>query len=238
MPSFSLAGLRKDACNGHSVMALSVDGAQVFCFIGWMQHTQPDMLSMNSCGSNEAMNVARVLAGFKADGRYSQARDIEVRGAQLFARQQMVAFGMMPMHLSAEAKAYAIELQGYAAHHAMQAQYFVTAAIEQDRFYSAVADKYRERALQRQGMAEREFLRIANVRGLFDTPCMSDAHAIEAPTPDATTIAATLYREQAIAAYGRYASYCARADVAPVAFAEWFADLYMGNETNPACNWN
>lgn len=238
MASISLSSIRKDACNGHSVMLLAIDGKAFFSFIAWMQHTQADCLSLNEGGSKDTLNVARALVGLPLDMRYSFAQALKAKAAQLFARQQSVAAEM------AKAR-YVRQLQCFAAYHAQSAQNHVIAALHQDDNYSGVADTYRERAIRDQRTAAARFQAIAGVLGLFDTPCMDDAHAVEcepskveAAKPEPMADKRASYREKAFNAYGRYAVYCARADVAPYPFPEWFADLYMGNETNPACNWN
>ena len=245
MASFSLSSLRKDACNGNSVFALSVDGVQVMCFIGWMQQSHSDMISLNTGGSAFTLSAARALAGFKTDGRYTQARDFVIRAAALFARQQTVAMEMNPLHMDAKKRAYVLELQGFAAHNAQQAQAHVIAAGHQDGVYDTMAEQYREQAAWCQHQARMQFQRIADVRGFFDTPSMDDAHAVEcepskveAAKPEPMADKRTSYREKAFNAYGRYAVYCARADVAPYPFAEWFADVYSGHEDDPAANWN
>jgi len=176
---------------------------------------------------------------------------------------------------------YAIQLQGYAAYDARAARVHRECAmdlIEQGRegfIVECDIANYRSSAVQDQEDARRRFEKIAGVRGLFDTPAMDDAHAVEvepsrigppfvrrvaralpvgfpvcfmtdeeiqanahAMAQARFDSASTSYRERAFNCYGRYAMYCARAAVAPLPFAEWFADCYSGNEYDRSANWN
>lgn len=244
MASFSLYSLRRDACNMNHVWALSLDGVQVFCFIGWMQHTRPDMMSLNSYGSKEQMSLARVLAGFDPDKRLRTAAMMQARFAANFRTQQTIARAMMPLHLTAEKRAYVLQLQQNAAVSAHSQRVQRERAHESaDCGLDAVEHAYL--SLYDQDNARLQFQRIAGVRGFFDTPCMDDAHAvecepskIEAAKPEPMADKRASYREKAFNAYGRYAVYCARAGVAPYPFADWFADVYSGHEDDPAANWN
>ena len=173
MPSYSLSGLRKDACNGHSVIALSVDGKQVFCFIGWMQHTCEGMPRLNDL----CLNFARGFCGLPVDRRQKFHEHSALVPATVLMIQRNIVRKMMPMQLSSEAKACAIDLQGYATHHAFKARVHVGNALRNPSLYCAEDDC--RAAIREQVWAARNFMAVAGVRGLFDTPSMDDAHAVE-----------------------------------------------------------
>ncbi|MNK49870.1 hypothetical protein D3C87_687360 [compost metagenome] len=180
MASISLGSMRKDLTGGLPVMTLAIDGKAFFCFIGWMQHTRPDMLSLNSYGSVQMLEVAKGLAGLPVNRSYRVSRTMASRLAADFARQQATARDMNPMHLNAKAKAYAIQLQRFAAHLAAQAATLTQWSLNNDNDgRHHVADEYRTAAVQQQARAANRFVTLAGVRGLFDTTCMDDAHAVE-----------------------------------------------------------
>lgn len=232
MASFSLSGLKRESCGGHPVMVLSLDGKQVFCFIGWMQHTRPEMLSLNSYGSKEILEIAKALAGFDMNRSYRISRFVPLMIEGDFRKQQAVVSQLVTVPVETR-NDYLLKLQAQAALYAMRAA--------GSRHMLACRDL----AIKAQDLARDAFRKSADVRGLFDTPPMDDSHAVECEVSRVDVPAFAYidackasYRERAYNAYGRYAMYCARACVAPYAFPEWFADCYMGHESDPAANWN
>lgn len=167
MASYSLAGLRKDACNGHSVMALSVDGVQVFCFIGWMQHTFEGMPRLTDL----CLNFARGFCGLPVDRRQKFHEHSALVPVTVLMIQRNVARAMMAEAKRVQAAMtfshdYLISLQDNAAHHAHMARVHVINANANPSLYCAQDDRIA--AVREQERAALQFSRIAGVRGFFD----------------------------------------------------------------------
>lgn len=248
MASYSLSGYRKGECNGNTVLALAVDGKAVFCFIGWMQHTRPEMLGLETYGSAHMLEMAKALAGAPMNRSYRVSRFVPAMIEGDFAKQQTTARNMAQTRAAETRTDYLVKLQTQAAHYVMRASgcRHMLACRDESQPLSSDAPDWRAMAIEAQERACDAFRKSADVRGLFDTPTMDDSHAVECEVSrveSASAIAsfetfAAKYRERAFNAYGRYAMYCARAGVAPYAFPEWFADCYAGHESDPAANWN
>jgi hypothetical protein len=273
MASISLGSMKRELCGGQFVMTLAIDGKAFFSFIGWMNNTRPDMISLNTYGSADMLELAKGLAGLKMNRSYRISRFLPTAIEGDFRRQQATARAMITQPVETK-ESYLLNLQDFSEYHARRAMgnrncamELISSGREGWHVEKDIAD-YRAVALKEQMRAADAFMKIAGVRGLFDTPGMDDAHAVECepsridPAPVATlfsvrrcdTCGAMLdgtegahvcidtykasYREKAFNAYGRYAIYCARASVTPYAFPEWFADCYMGHESDPAANWN
>lgn len=196
MASFSMSGKRREDCNGHHVIGFAVDGVTVFNFIGWMQHTRKDMVALTDLD----LNFGRAYCGFPVDRRYKSAGATEALVQSAFRAQQQTARDMMPMHLSAETRAYVLELQSYGAIRAHEARVCRDDADTYEQAGAYVnANEYLKASVGYQRLSADAFSKIAGVRGFYDTPTMDDAHAVEVepsriadPAPVDTRITVTL----------------------------------------------